>query len=43
MLGHAGASMTLSTYADLRPDRLDEVVKAVSAHRARALSASNRD
>lgn len=38
MLGHADASMTLNTYADLWPDRLDEVVDAVSAHRERALS-----
>lgn len=38
MLGHADASMTLNTYADPWPDRLDEVVEAVSAHRQRALS-----
>lgn len=37
MLGHADASMTLNTYADLWPDRLDEVAEAVSAHRDRAL------
>lgn len=37
MLGHADASMTLNTYADLWPDRLDEVAEAVSAHRAKAL------
>ncbi|ODU65481.1 MAG: hypothetical protein BGO97_10500 [Micrococcales bacterium 70-64] len=37
MLGHADASMTLNTYADLWPDRLDEVAEAVSAHRERAL------
>lgn len=37
MLGHADASMTLNTYADLWPDRLDEVAQAVSAHRERAL------
>lgn len=42
MLGHADASMTLNTYADLWPDRLDEVVEAVSAHRMRALSAGTR-
>ncbi len=39
MLGHADASMTLNTYAELWPDRFDEVVEAVSAHRERALSA----
>ena len=38
MLGHADASMTLNTYADLWPDRLDEVVEAVSVHRERALN-----
>lgn len=37
MLGHADASMTLNTYADLWPDRLDEVVEAVSRHRETAL------
>ena len=42
MLGHADASMTLNTYADLWPDRLDAVVEAVSAQRERALSASTR-
>ena len=42
MLGHAEASMTLNTYADLWPDRLDEVVEAISAHRERALSAGTR-
>ena len=40
MLGHADASMTLNTYADLWPDRLDEVTAAVSVHRDRALSAA---
>jgi hypothetical protein len=40
MLGHADASMTLNTYADLWPDRLDEVVKAVSQHREKALAAA---
>lgn len=42
MLGHADASMTLNTYADLWPDRLDEVVEAVSAHRKRALESPER-
>lgn len=37
MLGHADASMTLNTYADLWPDRLDEVTATVSAQRAKAL------
>ncbi len=37
MLGHADASMTLNTYADLWPDRLDEVVEAVSRRREAAL------
>jgi integrase len=37
MLGHADASMTLNTYADLWPDRLDEVIEAVSRHREEAL------
>jgi integrase len=38
MLGHADASMTLNTYAELWPDRLDEVADAVSEHRTRALA-----
>ena len=38
MPGHAHASMTLNTYADLWLDRLDEVAEAVSLHRARALA-----
>ena len=37
MLGHADASTTLNTYADLWPDRLDEVVEAVSRRREAAL------
>jgi hypothetical protein len=41
MLGHADASMTLNTYADLWPDRLDEVVEAVSKPRALALDSEN--
>ena len=39
MLGHADASMTLNTYAELWPDRLDEVTNAVSARRSQALRA----
>ena len=38
MLGHADASMTLNTYADLWPDRLDEVAEAVSLQRELALT-----
>jgi len=37
MLGHADASMTLNTYADLWPDRLDEVASAMSVQRQKAL------
>lgn len=37
MLGHADASMTLNTYADLWPDRLDDVSDAMTAQRSRAL------
>lgn len=40
MLGHADASMTLNTYADLWPDRLDEVTDAMSRQRALALTPS---
>ena len=40
MLGHTEPSMTLNTYADLWPSRLDEVTAAVSVHRDRALSAA---
>lgn len=38
MLGHADASMTLNTYANLWPDRLDEVTNAMSLQRERALN-----
>jgi integrase len=38
MLGHADASMTLNTYADLWPDRLDEVALAMSQQRTKALA-----
>jgi hypothetical protein len=31
MLGHADATMTLNTYADLWPDRLDDVSNAASS------------
>jgi len=41
MLGHADASMTLNTYADLWPDRLDEVAMAISEQRAKAIAAQN--
>lgn len=33
MLGHADAAMTLNTYADLWPDRLDEVTNTMSEQR----------
>jgi hypothetical protein len=33
--------MTLNTYAELWPDRLDEVVEAVSQRRALALDSEN--
>lgn len=33
MLGQADASMTLNTYAELLPDRLDEVSNAMSEQR----------
>lgn len=39
MLGHADASMTLNTYADLWPDRLDEVTDAISLMREIAIAA----
>ena len=38
MLGHADASMTLNTYAELWPDRLDEVSNDMSLQRERALA-----
>jgi hypothetical protein len=41
MFGRADASMTLNAYADLWPDRLDEVVEAVSKRRALALDSEN--
>lgn len=41
MLDHADASMTLNTYADLWPDRLDEVSAAISNAREIALSRSS--
>lgn len=37
MLGHAKASMTLDTYADLFPDDLEQVATKLSAQRAEAL------
>lgn len=33
MLGHAGAAMTLDTYADLFEDDLDDVAIALNRHR----------
>jgi integrase len=38
MLGHADATVTLNTYGHLWPDRLDEVVNAVSDAREKALA-----
>lgn len=43
MLGHADASMTLNTYADLWPDRLEEVANAVSRQRAGSLDGDSHD
>jgi integrase len=40
MLGHRDATVTLNTYADLWPDRLDEVSTKVSDARKKALSAA---
>lgn len=40
MLGHASATLTLDTYADLWPDRLDEVADAMTSARERALGAA---
>lgn len=37
MLGHRDATETLNTYSHLWPDRLDEVMDALTAHRNRAL------
>ncbi|MFL0712886.1 MAG: tyrosine-type recombinase/integrase [Microcella pacifica] len=37
MLGHSSAVQTLDTYADLWPDRLDEVADRVGEARMRAL------
>jgi integrase len=39
MLGHADATMTLNTYADLWPDRLDDVTTAMTLQRSLALAA----
>jgi integrase len=37
MLGHADATTTLNAYAELWPDRLDDVSDAISAQRELAL------
>ncbi|MFA5606608.1 MAG: tyrosine-type recombinase/integrase [Leucobacter sp.] len=42
MLGHKTAQETLRTYAHLWPDRLDEVIDAVSAHRSETLAKAAR-
>ena len=36
MLGHRNAEETLNTYAHLWPDRMDEVMRALSQHRVKA-------
>lgn len=41
MLGHADATMTLNTYADLWPDRLDDVSNAMTLQRSLALGRSD--
>lgn len=41
MLGHADATMTLNTYADLWPDRLDDVTDAMTVQRSLALGRSD--
>ncbi|XP_068917853.1 putative prophage phiRv2 integrase [Tenebrio molitor] len=38
MLGHASAAMTLDTYADLWPTRVDEVAARIDAARGKALA-----
>ncbi|WP_263407433.1 tyrosine-type recombinase/integrase [Arthrobacter sp. NicSoilC12] len=45
MLGHASATMTLDTYADLFPDDLDAVAVALDAAASQqvALKARSRD
>lgn len=43
MLGHASASMTLDTYADLFDDDLDAVAVALTRARAADLSGGNKD
>lgn len=43
MLGHKDATETLNTYSHLWPDRLDEVLTAMSKHRERALSADTKE
>lgn len=37
MLGHKDASETLNTYAELWPDKVDEVISLVEARREEAL------
>lgn len=43
MLGHADATMTLNSYADLLPERLDDVTNAMTLQRSLALKLSGRD
>ncbi len=42
MMGHAKASMTLDTYADLFPDDLEQVATRLSAQRAAALESVSK-
>jgi integrase len=43
MLGHADATMTLNTYAELWPDRLDDVSNAMTRQRSVALGLDRSD
>lgn len=43
MLGHKTARETMRTYAHLWPDRLDEVIDAVSKHRSNTLAKEARE
>lgn len=43
MLGHASATMTLDTYADLFPDDLDQVAGRLDDHREAALNPAHKE
>lgn len=43
MLGHKDATATLNTHSHLWPDRLDEVLTAMTEHRARAFSVGKKE